>query len=126
MGMTELTPQDKQRIEQEAENTAVYKRLKESTENVSDIIWREGYITGATAEALRDKWIPVSERLPETGDEYNVVWKPDAEGAVVTTMEYDAINKKFIDKAGFCESDCTNEITHWQELPELPPNPQSV
>lgn len=70
---------------------------------------------------MTQEWISVKDRLPEKGDEYNVFWKPDAEEGVVTTMEYDANEKKFIDTAGFCDSDETDSVTHWIPLPG-PPN----
>lgn len=70
---------------------------------------------------MENKWISVKDRLPETGDEYNVVWDwNDGTGPTVTTMEYDAKEAKFLDVMGFTNSDETENITHWQPLPELP------
>lgn len=32
----------------------------------------------------------------------------------------DAKNKKWIDKSGFVDSDCTDEVSEWRPLPEPP------
>ena len=58
-------------------------------------------------ERQDDKWIPVSERLPEFGD---VVLVCDSKGYVKKDFRYDADGKWML----------TDFVRHWMPLPEAP------
>jgi len=60
-------------------------------------------------------WTDVTEP-PKIGGEYNVVWDlKDGEAPVVSTMEYDAVNKKWFDTRG-ANVECKT-VLKWRELP---------
>lgn len=84
---------------------------------VEDI--QNGTLKLAALSPAKQEWVKCSERMPELGDEYLVVWDIDME-KTVTVMEYDAQDKKFLDVIGFVESDQTKNVTHWMEYPALP------
>lgn len=65
------------------------------------------------------KWISVEDRLPTVGDEYNVVYDlQDGDEPLATTMQYDAIDKKWIDIIG-AGLECKT-VLYWQPLPSPP------
>ena len=69
---------------------------------------------------IESKWIDVKDFLPELGDEYNVVYDlEDGEPPLTTTMEFDAINKKWLDVIG-AGIDKTDVILFWKPLPKPP------
>lgn len=70
-------------------------------------------------DTLREGWVSVNVE-PEFGGEYNVVWDlEDGEPHVVTTMDFDKINKKWIDVIGY-GVDKTSKVLLWQPLPQPP------
>jgi len=85
----------------------------------------EDYI--AELEAAQ-RWIPVSERLPDTKivyDEFDTVIEFDSIdggiGRMVQLLSWDYINKTWnedICDEGFV--DVTEHVTHWRERPQLP------
>lgn len=79
------------------------------------------------AELLRDQWISVEERLPETAeivnkdsqDEFslsNPVLTFGKNGFAIAMMEHDENHNIFVDLLG----DIIKEVTHWMPLP-VPP-----
>ena len=65
-------------------------------------------------EALeRSRWIPCSERLPETSGDYLVCTKNDYYGTQNVAKRY------FLEGINHWKCGWTN-ITHWQPLPKLP------
>jgi hypothetical protein len=69
---------------------------------------------------VESEWISVEDRLPELGDEYNVVYDlEDGEPPLTTTMEFNAINKTWIDVIG-ARTDKTDVILFWKPLPSPP------
>lgn len=73
------------------------------------------------ARQVKEDWISVNEKLPDVGDEYNVVYDlEDGEEPLATTMEWDAINKKWLDVIG--AGDECKTVSHWQPIPNPPDN----
>ncbi len=113
--------QDKPTIEAELEkkfkplvwgNTA-YTRKKRVEECV--IIAKE-----YAASLNRQGWTKVEDGLPDIGGEYNVVWDlEDGQEPVVSTMEYDAIKKKWIDTRSW-EGQICETVLSWMPLPNKP------
>lgn len=78
-------------------------------------LWNEGYQAGRL-EALEDKWIPVTERLPEENDRYLCNVKSFA----FPGCSYHAI-LHYDKHDGFREGNIyTDDVTHWMPLPEPP------
>jgi len=70
---------------------------------------------------MEHKWIDCNKRQPKLGDEYNVVWNlDDGEYPTSTTMEWDAIKKRWIDVAGGLRADKTDQILYWSQIPKPP------
>jgi hypothetical protein len=64
------------------------------------------------------EWISVKDRLPDIGEEYNVVWDLKDGGAPVsTTVQWDAIRKIWFDET---YPDGVPDILFWMPLPEPP------
>lgn len=69
---------------------------------------------------VNDGWISVKDRLPELGEEYNVVWDlKDGGEPLTTTVEWDSIRKIWFDET---YPDGYKDILFWQPLPP-PPKP---
>ena len=70
------------------------------------------------AEREKNRWIPVSERLPED-ERYRLVSATyPGLGKVMYIMFYHIYNELWYDKDGYSSRDVT--ITHWKETPEHP------
>lgn len=68
-----------------------------------------------------DAWIYCRNKQPNVGDCYNVLWDlEDGDVPVVTTMEWDAIKKIWIDVINEIKPDETKNVIAWQPLPEPP------
>lgn len=63
-----------------------------------------------------DRWIPVSEKLPEGGHAWVIVYADDA----ISTMGYDPKNGFSDWNYSPCPNVTISQITHWRELPEPP------
>ena len=72
-----------------------WKRNKETAEDhifIFKLLW--AYCDGELVE--KNQWISVKDRLPEYGDEYNVVWEFEFSNPVVTTMLFGFLKKSKI------------------------------
>jgi hypothetical protein len=92
-----------------------YSELRE-TENMTDSIIK---LVEEVAALNRQGWTRV-DNPPEVGGEYNVVWDlSDGEEPVVSTMEWDAIKKKWIDTRSW-EGQICETVLYWMPLPNKP------
>lgn len=79
----------------------------------------QDYIAGFRAAEQAQQWILVTERTPEKGDEYNCVQdlNDGLGGPVSTSLEWDAINKKWV----YIGTDIEVEnVTYWLPIPSPP------
>ncbi len=70
---------------------------------------------------METKWIEFNKRKPKKGGEYNVVWNiGDGKYPIVTTMDYDAITKKWTDV--ICNNMPVKDkiVLYWAKLPKPP------
>ena len=89
---------------------------------------KHGYISmRGLAEALcnagfrkQNKWIPVTERLPEKGEEV-LVYRGGFIGNMMNTYTYHGENK-WEDDYGYYGTKEAEGIIHWMPLPEPPKN----
>jgi len=66
-------------------------------------------------------WIKTSEKLPEFGGEYLVVWDlQDNERPLTTCMDFDWEEKKFLDMMGAGTKHDETTILYWAEMPSPP------
>ena len=64
------------------------------------------------------QWIPVTERLPETGGYYLVhQMNPRFKTSFIQHSRYDAKNERWLGALALCSLDY---VTHWMPLPEPP------
>lgn len=73
-------------------------------------------VTFATDNHVGGKWIPVTERLPESRGYYLVMTKSEG----VAKHPYSAQLQEFIAYEGATNSDFFIPVTHWMPLPEPP------
>ncbi|MCY2625582.1 DUF551 domain-containing protein, partial [Klebsiella pneumoniae] len=66
-----------------------------------------------SVDTVADRWIPVSERIPEDRKQV-ILW--DAEIGEVTSGHYSHKTQTFY----HCGDAIENEITHWMPLPAAP------
>jgi len=88
-------------------------------------IWAHNFINTLPSPPVKDDWVSVNTP-PNVGGEYNVVWDLEDDGEPVTsTMEYDAINKIWVDTRG-ANTECKTVLLY-QPLPHPPKDktPQS-
>ena len=95
--------------------------LKEISEhNISLRKYDYESIREVCTELLRrresDRWVPVSERLPEEDNSYLVIMADDNR-PWSTCRIYNTSYKKWI---GFYDTDISGDVTHWRPLPEPP------
>lgn len=77
----------------------------------------EEYAEICHQQKIENSWISIEKELPEFTDEYNVVWDlQDGGEPLTTTMEYDSINKKWIDIINN-RIECFT-VLYWQKLPK--------
>lgn len=81
---------------------------------------RNKYLQEALGQA-RAKWIDVKDRLPDIGDEYNVVLDlQDGDKPVSSTLFFEITTKRWMYQIHLDE-ECTVPVLFWQPLPS-PPN----
>lgn len=73
------------------------------------------------ATFIESEWIDCKVRQPEKGGEYNVVWNlKDGNHPLTTTMEWDAIEKRWRDDKGDPKLNKNDVVLYWKNLPEPP------
>ncbi len=79
--------------------------------------YKKGYAKGQ--EDAAPKWIPVTERLPETFGEYIVTVKALDGTFYFDYADYDPFQQRWTTGLYRCPKE---EVTHWMPLPEPPHN----
>ena len=117
---------------------------KHDLQEFADICFEESKkIVNQLAEEYNNGWIPVSERLPEDGGYYLVVYHDWSDGNYLP--KYDDVRVKVMhyqvkdlatgysgwnyprtigENADLIEADQHREVTHWKSLPGLPYQPK--
>lgn len=89
--------------------------LNGTVQKAADYLIAHG-VTLATDNNVSDKWIPVSEGLPEDSGYYLVVYQDKYNGSI--SIAFDMYVKC---KAGeWWENDFMRDVTHWMPLPAAP------
>lgn len=66
-------------------------------------------------------WIKCSDKQPEIGDEYQVVWNlDDNHYTTVTSMDWDAKEQIWTDPRGVEGKSMNESVLYWKELAEPP------
>lgn len=65
-------------------------------------------------------WTDNDIMKPPIGDEYNVIWElGDGGEPLVTTMDYDAREKRWVDTRGGGKGDTEPKVLYWSDLPNI-------
>lgn len=83
-------------------NTDIIQKSKEASWLMSQVLHDIAAMPTIAPESLLPRWIPVSDRLPETGEVLAT------NGAVIAVAPASSVRRK------------DTYITHWMPLPELP------
>lgn len=82
-------------------------------------------VTKESAELLERRWIPVTERLPETQGWYHVAIRDEKTKKIAVALDLYAVEtaKNFGHEIGFCKDgrwDGREKVIAWMPLPEPP------